>query len=102
MNDFSWSLVSAVATAIATVGAYARWVSNAFAKRDAAISALQLELAGQKGKTDALSSSIAASEARMATALEGVRQDIHGMAIRLDRLLEAIMLERKNTGGISG
>lgn len=96
MNPDNAPIIGAISAAVMAIGGLLRWVHSSFAKRDTAIHDLQLALAEQKGKTDVLTTSIAASEARMATALEGVRQDIAGMTGRLDRLLEAIMLERKN------
>lgn len=95
-TDPSWTPIVGVAvSALVAIGGLVKWIIGAFQKRDVKIAELEKTLAVQQGKTELLINTIAASEARMATALEGVRSDISGMTLRLDRLIEAIALDRQ-------
>ena len=91
----SWAI--ALAAILTAFGGIIKWSVGAFARRDRAIYALEIAFEGQKGRMHVLSNSIMSSEQRMATAVESVRTDISGMTVRLDRLLESMMLDRQGS-----
>ena len=96
-GDFWSSWAIALAAIITAFGGFLKWAVGAFARRDRAIYNLEIALEGQKGRIHTLSNSLMSSEQRMTTAFDGVRSDISGMTIRLDRLLEAMMADRQGS-----
>jgi|ERR1035437_6609716 membrane protein YqaA with SNARE-associated domain len=91
----SWAI--ALAAILTVLGGIIKWSVGAFAKRDVAIYAMEIALEGQKGKIHLLSNSVMSSEQRMMISLDGVRSDISGVTVRLDRLLEAMMVDRQGS-----